>query len=158
MASTIPQLTSTPDLLLGFRFGVYFFSGGTDPNQLDIRFQKVSGLSASVKLTPLIEGGQNLYTQQLPAGVEYGRLILERGRVLKSPLNAEISDVLSLYRFSPANVIVTLFDETANPLSAWLFVKAFPVKWSTSNLDATQKNLLIDTIELAYSRMQLLKV
>lgn len=158
MPPSVPQLTSTPDLLLGFRFGVYFFALGKDPNELDIRFQKVSGLSASVKLTPLAEGGQNLYTQQLPAGIEYGRLVLERGRVLKSPLNVEIEDVLSLYKFATSNVIVTLFDETAKPLSAWLFAKAFPVKWATSNLDATQKNLLIDTIELAYSRMQLLKV
>ena len=32
------------DLLLGFRFGVFFFSGGVVPNPIDVRFQKVSGL------------------------------------------------------------------------------------------------------------------
>ena len=30
------------DLVLGFRFGVFFFAGGVIPNPLDIRFQKVS--------------------------------------------------------------------------------------------------------------------
>ena len=43
-------------------------------------------------------------------------------------------------------------------LAAWLFMKAFPVKWSTSDLDAGQAGLVIDTLELAYGRMQLLRV
>ncbi len=32
--------------IIGMRFGVLFFAGGVIPNPLDIRFQKVSGLSA----------------------------------------------------------------------------------------------------------------
>ncbi len=39
------------DLILGSRFGVFFFAGGAIPNPLDIRFQKVGGLSAEVKTT-----------------------------------------------------------------------------------------------------------
>lgn len=144
--------------LLGFRFGVFFFRQGTTPNPIDIRFQKVSGLAASVKTTPLPEGGQNLYTQQLPSGVEYGRLILERGRVVGSLLSADFDAALSLYRFAPSNVVVTLFSESAAPVAAWLFAKAFPVRWSSSDLDARHPGLVIDTLELAYSRMQILSV
>lgn len=158
MAFPLPPLTTKPELLLGFRFGVFFFTSGTEPNRIDIRFQKVSGLSGSVKLTPLPEGGQNLYTQQLPNGVEYGRLILERGKVVNSPLNMEFDEALSLYKFAASNVMVTLYNESADPVAAWMFYKAFPVKWSTSNLDAAQKNLVLDTLELAYSRMQIMKV
>lgn len=149
---------SSSDLLLGFRFGVYFFAGGVVPNPLDIRFQKVRGLSATVKTTPLQEGGQNLYTQQLPNGVEYGNLILERGMVVGSPLNLEFNAAMTLFKFAPSNVMVTLFDEAKTPLSAWFFTNAYPVKWSTSDLDATQKNLLIDTLELAYARMQIMRI
>ena len=50
------------DIVLGFRFRVLFLIGGAIPNPLDIRFQKVSGLSAEVTTTTLEEGGQNLYT------------------------------------------------------------------------------------------------
>lgn len=158
MAFPIPPLRTTPELLLRFRFGVFFFTSGAEPNRIDIRFQKVSGLAGSVKLTPLAEGGQNLYTQQLPNGIEYGRLILERGMVVDSPLNMEFDDALSLYKFAASNVMVTLYNESANPVAAWLFIKAFPAKWSISNLDATQKTLVLSTLELAYSRMQILKV
>lgn len=149
---------SSSDLLLGFRFGVYFFAGGVVPNPLDIRFQKVRGLSATVKTTPLQEGGQNLYTQQLPNIIEYGNLILERGMVVGSPLNVEFNAAMTLFKFAPSNVMVTLFDEAKTPISAWFFTNAYPVKWSTSDLDATQKNLLIDTLELAYARMQIMRI
>lgn len=145
-------------LLLGFRFGVFFFAAGVVPNPLDIRFQKVRGLSATVKTTTVSEGGQNLYTQQLPVGVEYGNLVLERGMVVGSPLNIEFNAAMSLFKFVPSNVLVTLFDEAAVPVSAWLFIKAFPVKWSTSDLDAGEKSVVIDTLELAYSRMQAMRI
>lgn len=149
---------SSSDLHLGFRFGVFFFAGGVVPNPLDIRFQKVRGLTATVKTTPITEGGQNLYTQQLPNIVEYGNLVLERGMVVGSPLNVEINAALTLFKFAPSNVMVTLFDEVKTPITAWFFTNAFPVKWSTSDLDATQKSLVIDTMELAYARMQILRI
>jgi hypothetical protein len=48
------------DPIIGMRFGVLFLAAGVIPNPLDIRFQKVSGLSAEVETEPLPEGGQNL--------------------------------------------------------------------------------------------------
>ena len=146
------------DLKLGFRFGVFFFAGGVVPNPIDIRFQKVSGLSAEIKTKGQPEGGQNLYTQQLPTGVDYKNLVLERGMVIGSLLNLEFNEALSLYKFHPSNVMVTLFGDDKAPIAAWLFLKAYPVKWSTSDLDASKKNLVIDTMELTYSRMQILRV
>ena len=146
------------DLILGFRFGVFFFAGGVVPNPVDIRFQKVSGLSAEVATEDVVEGGQNLYTQRLPQRINYTNLILERGMVVGSPLNIEFNTTLSLFKFAPSNVMVTLFSEDSIPLGAWLFIKAFPVKWSTSELNAEDEGLVIDTMELAYSRMQILRV
>ncbi len=146
------------DLHLGFRFGVFFFALGVTPNPIDIRFQKVKGLGATVKTTTLAEGGQNLYTQQLPEHVEYGNLTLERGMVVGSPLALEFNAAMSLFQFAPSNVMVTLFNASAFPVAAWLFIKAFPVKWSTSDLDASTATVLIDSLELAYSRMQIMRL
>jgi phage tail-like protein len=146
------------DLLLGFRFGVFFFAGGVIPNPLDIRFQKVSGLAAEVKTTPLSEGGQNLYTHRLPEKVDYKNLVLERGMVVGSPLNLEFNAVMSLFKFYPSNVLVTLFNAEQIPVAGWVFIKAYPVKWATSDLDAAEKALVIDTLELAYTRMQIMRI
>ncbi|MFC1603759.1 phage tail protein [Planctomycetota bacterium] len=147
--------------ILGFRFGVFFFAGGVIPNPLDIRFQRVSGLSAEVKTTPVTEGGQNLYTHRLPDRIDYQNLILERGMVVDSPLNplnVEFNTVMTLFKFCPSNVMVTLFDEEKIPVSGWLFIKAYPVKWSTSDLNAKENSILIDTLELAYTRMQIMRI
>ena len=38
------------------------------------------------------------------------------------------------------------------------YTKAFPVKWETSDLDAEAKSLVIDTLELAYARMQAVRI
>jgi phage tail-like protein len=157
-SSTIKLPKPLPDLPLGFRFGVVFFVMGIVPNPIDTRFQKVRGLSAEVETTSLKAGGQNLYTQRLPTGISYGNLVLERGIVLGSPLAAEINVALSLFRFRPSNVLVTLLDGTGIPISAWFFYKAYPVRWTTGDLDANDKNVLIETIELAYARMQVMRI
>jgi phage tail-like protein len=145
------------DPIVGMRFSVLFLAAGVVPNPLDIRFQKVSGLSAEVATEPITEGGQNLYIQRLPQGVRYNNLVLERGMVIGSPLNIEFNVAMSLFRFAASNVLVTLLGEDKNPLAAWLFLKAYPVKWSTSDL-ATEPALVIDTMELAYTRMQRLSL
>ena len=77
--------------------------------------------------------------------------------VIGSPLNLEFNATMSLFKFATSNVIVTLFSENKIPLAAWLFIKAYPVRWSTSDLDA-KPGLVIDTMELAYSRMQILRI
>jgi phage tail-like protein len=146
------------DIVLGFRFSVLFIAAGVIPNPLDIRFQKVSGLSAEVTTTTVEEGGQNLYIHRLPKGITYNNLVLERGFVVGSPLNIEFNAAISLFKFAPSNVLVTLLSETKIPLAAWLFIKAYPVKWTTSDLNAGETTVLVDTLELAYTRMQIMRV
>ena len=158
VSEVFKPLTFVNDLVLGFRFSVLFLAGGVVPNPLDVRFQKVSGLAAEITTTSVTEGGQNLYTHRLPDRVSYNNLVLERGMVVGSPLNLEFNAAMSLFKFAPSNVLVTLLGENKTPLAAWLFMKAYPVKWATADLDANQTGVLIDTLELAYTRMQILRV
>ena len=146
------------DPIIGMRFGVFFFAGGAIPNPIDIRFQKVSGLSSEVETESVREGGQNLYTQRLPVGVKYNNLVLERGMVVRSPLNRAVEAALAQFKFLACNVLVTLLSENKQPLAAWLFHKAYPVRWATSDLSAADAALVIDTLELAYTRMQIMQV
>lgn len=144
--------------ILGMRFSVLFMVGGAVPNPIDLRFAKVSGLEMTVETETVVEGGQNLYTQQLPQRISHGNLTLERGMVVGSPLNLEFNATFSAFKFAPCNVLVSLLAEDRAPLAAWLFMKAWPVRWATSDLDAGQPALVIDTMELAYGRMQILRV
>jgi len=158
MPAPITDLLLQKQIWLGFRFLVTFFAGGVVPNPLDIRFKRVSGLRVTVKTKSITEGGQNLYSQKLPESIEYENLILERGMVVGSPLELEFSTTMSLFKFAPSNVMVVLLSEDKVPVAGWTFFKAYPVRWSTSDLDADQKTIVIDTLELAYSRMQMIRI
>jgi phage tail-like protein len=143
---------------LGFRFAVLFFAGGVVPNPLDILFQKVSGLGATVNTIAVEEGGQNLYSQPLPQKVQHENLVLERGLVVGSPLAAEFNAAHSLFQFRAANVLVNLLDNTRIPIASWLFLKAYPVRWSISDLDADSNAVVIERLELAYQQVQSIRL
>ena len=157
MSFPIPEATFQKDLLR-FRFSVLFFVFGSFPNPLDIRFQKVSGFKTELKTPSQPEGGQNMGFPLFMKPADPGRLVLERGMVVGSLLSAQVLESLSLFRFRATNVLVTLLDERMLPISAWQFMDVFPVSWTTSDLQATNKDLMIETIELSYRRMQVLRL
>ena len=152
------SLTFNPDPPLSFRFKVDFFIGGVVPNRLDILFQKVSGLGATIETRTVDEGGQNLYSQLLPKTIQHDNLVLERGVAVASPLVEEFIAAMSNFTFSPSNVMVTLLNEASDAVSSWLFLKAYPVKWSVSDLDATANSVAIETMEFTYQHMQVIRL
>ncbi|MGA1870250.1 MAG: phage tail protein [bacterium] len=155
---TIPELSMTENPPVGFHFLVTFFIGGIVPNPLDLRFKKVSGISSEIEIISQKEGGENLYVHRLPNRVSYNNLTLERGMVIGSPLNIEFNVAMSSLRLNPGNVLVALLNDDSIPISAWLFLKTYPVKWMVSNLDATQNSVVIETMELAYTRFQSFRI
>ncbi len=154
----IPSFTVTENPPVGFYFMVTFLLGGIVPNPLDIRFQKVSGMTSTIETTEIKEGGENLFIYNLPDRVTHENLILERGMVIGSPLNVEFNAAMSFMAFSPSNVLVMLLNHSDIPIASWLFQHAYPVKWSVSDLDANNNSVLIDTMELQYSRLQSLRI
>ena len=149
-----PQLLPFSPPLVGFRFDVFFFMGGTQANTFDILFQKVSGIGATVNTSPREEGGQNLFTQRLPERIEHDNLVLERGLMVDSPLTTAFLETLTQFRFTPVDVLVTLLDEANRAIMSWMFLQAFPVRWSIGDLDAQSNTIVIERLELAYQRLQ----
>lgn len=143
---------------LAFRFIVHFLVGGAVPNFIDILFQKVSGLGTTVNTVSVEEGGQNLYTQQLPTKVEHGNLVLERGLVTPSPLAVELNIAMTMFKFAPSNILISLLDNTYLPISTWLCIKAYPVGWSVSDLDARENAVVIETMEFTYQHLKIIRM
>lgn len=145
---------------LSYRFGVLFFVGGVKyyVNLIDTLFQKVSGITSTVNTMTIEEGGQNLYSQKVPQKIQHDNLVLERGIVTPSPLSIEFNIAMSRFAFRPSTVLVNLLDNTRIPIASWLFINAYPVKWSISDLDANQNTVVIETMELAYQRVQSIRL
>jgi phage tail-like protein len=133
---------------VGFHFKVEFGLNGLGDS--DVRFQEVAGLTAEIGVEELSEGGENRYTHRLPTKAKYANLVLKRGMLVNSSLIQWFKDAVENFTFSPVDVQVTLLDETHQPLSAWSFQKAYPVKWVISDLKAQENALVVETIELAY--------
>ncbi len=154
MAFTIPILPELDNPLLGFRFGVFFFGSIGISHPLDFRFQSVSGLSVNVELSGSGSEGTNASKRALPERLIYENLTLKRGLPLFSTLRMEVQKSLSQFKFSPRNVLVSILDENALPLSSWMFSEAFPVKWSLSELSADSNGIIVEELELKYKNFK----
>lgn len=134
----------------GFYFKVVF---GTTQGKADTSFQEVSGIYSEIETEPVVEGG-NQYVRQLPKSIKHGNLVLKRGIAsMSSPLVVWCREVLETNFMQPivtTPVSVYLMDEEANPLRAWAFSDAYPVKWSVDAFNSTKNEVAIETIELSY--------
>ena len=134
---------------VGFHFRVEVL--GLPPNDGDVRFTDVSGLSVELASEEVGEGGENRFLQQYPVRAKYPPIVLKRGLLAKSPVVDWILDCLDL-RIEPKNVDVSLLDEAHQPLVTWHLAQAFPTKWAVSDLSATSNAVVVETLQMFYQR------
>jgi len=140
---------------VAFHFSVRFaFSSQGSP---DTRFQDVSGLSVSLGIEEVKEGGENRFTHRLPSPAKYGTLVLKRGLLLDSDVRDWIEKAVMNFDFEPTEIYIDLLNEEHEPLSSWTFTRAWPVKWQVSDLKSTGNEVVIETLELAYASFRRVK-
>lgn len=147
MANQYPSDLYPP---VGFHFKVEFHLAGASGQSREMRFQEVSGLKKELAVEEFKEGGENRFSHRLPAPAKYPNLVLKRGVLLNSKLLDWCFDAIDNFSFTPIDITVTLLNEEHCPLLAWDFIKAYPLKWSTSDFKAQDNSILIETLELAY--------
>lgn len=140
----------------GFHFKVEFQGVSGMDNDLEQRFQDVSGLSFEMETETFVEGGENRFEYKLPKRVKYSNLVLKRGLLTDSALIQWINDAMAtfftvpVYDFKPADILISLLDESGDPVAVWQVKQAYPVKWNVSEFNSSQSAVAIETIELAY--------
>jgi len=130
------------DPLRGFRFLLEIdgiTSGG---------FTRVKGLSREVRHESYREGGVNEYEHKLVTQVAFPVLVLERGLAL---------DDLWAWAQATAdgdverkNLRIILMNEGGEKGFAWQVEHALPVKWTASDLDGQQTQVVMESLELAH--------
>ncbi|MDD9716285.1 phage tail protein [Dinoroseobacter sp. PD6] len=125
---------------------------------VDQGFQEVSGLTAERAMTPLEEGGENRFAHKLPGKVKLPNLVLKRGMMLaSSPLFTWCKSVIEGdlgVPIEPKSLSVSLLDAKAKPTMSWSVVEAWPVKWTVDSFDAQKNSIAVESIELAYQRVE----
>lgn len=134
---------------LGFHFKVEVLDLNP-PNDNDSRFTEVSGLSVEMGAEEIPEGGQNRFVQKYPTRAKYADLVLKRGMLVSSEVVKWIRGCVEDYQFQPKNVDVKLLNEKHEPLLTWHVIKAFPVKWTVSDLSASNNAVVIETLQMFY--------
>ena len=130
------------DPLRGFRFLLEIegiTSGG---------FTRVKGLSREVKYESYREGGVVEYEHKLVTQVAFPVLVLERGLALddlwKWAQAAADGDV------QRKTVWIRLQNEAGEKAWAWQIENAIPVKWTATDLDAQNSQVVMESLELAH--------
>jgi phage tail-like protein len=136
-----------------FPVSAFYFSVsglGTDSS-----FQEVSGISSEMGTEEYHEGGENRFRYALPTGVTHPKLVLKRGiEAIDSPLVKWCKDVLEgdlVQPIKPRSIYVKLLDGKGDPLRAWSFGGAYPVKWEVDGFHSTKNEVAIESIELSYT-------
>ncbi len=147
----MPELYYPPT---GFHFLVKF---GFTSNVMDVGFQSVSGLSVEYDYETYKEGGENRFEHKLPVRTKYSDLVLKRGFVVAG--SAVYRWCMSAFRdrdFMPTDITIILLNELHMPLKAWNVVQAIPKKWSVSDFNANENNVVIENLELTYRYFEVL--
>jgi phage tail-like protein len=119
-------------------------------------FTEVSGLSVSIDVEELVEGGQNQHTHKLPGRMRWPNLVLKRG----------ITDSDKLFewfatssgdgftgagnKIEPHNGAISLMDAAGEPVRTWHFTHAYPVKWTGPKLAASSRDLAVEELEVCH--------
>lgn len=138
---------------VGFSFWVSFELSN---QAIDIAFQDVSGIGMELQTEEIVEGGENRFTQKLPTRAAYTPLVLKRGLVVQSGLTNWIRDAIENLDIKPITIIVALLNENKEPLMAYRFLNAYPLKWSISNFNAESSNIVIESMELYYQYFKII--
>jgi len=132
----------------GFHFKVEVL--GLPPNDDDVRFTEVGGLSVELGTEEIAEGGENRFIQKYPTSAKYPPLVLKRGLNVNSGIITWVQQCVESLQITPMNIDITLLNELHQPLLTWHVVNAYPTKWSVSDLNAATSAFVVESMEFAY--------
>lgn len=123
-----------------------------------IPFSDVSGLSLEIQTEDFTEGGGNDYVIRLPKPPKARNLVLKRALSATPPdIVVWAKRAVEDFVFEPRTLILSIVDYTGKAVKTWNFVKAYPVKLSLTDLSASKNEIVIETLEIAYQRVNLVQ-
>ena len=120
-----------------------------------IGFKEISGISKEMKVEEFASGGENRFKYRLPSISSSQNLVLKRAIIpAGSSLNTWISNTLNKGLSEPivtAPILVNLLSPKGEAQMSWTFYNAYPIKYSVSDLKSDGNDVVIESIELAYT-------
>jgi phage tail-like protein len=140
---------------VSFYFSLAFTGVNTT---IDASFMEVSGMDVTIETEDYKESGENRFRHRLPTSISFSKLELKRGFVPKdSDLGKWVKDTIETDFSSPIqpkDITVKLLDEDGQPLMAWSFYNAWPVKWDISKFNSKENEVAVETIQFSFNYFQ----
>jgi phage tail-like protein len=119
------------------------------------RFQEIGGIDATTDVVEYREGGDMLGTRKLPGQTKHSNLSLKRGYTDDDQLWKWYEDVMTgRTEKIRKNVSVVQHDMAGQEKFRWNLYQAFPVKYTAPAFNAKGNDLAIETLEIAYERIE----
>ncbi len=117
-------------------------------------FSECSGLQLETEVHDYQEGGVNDFVHKFPTRVKQSNLVLKRGIVDRRLWDWYYALVEGTVDLRGGSIMVR--DPAGDKvLVKWEFAGAFPCKWQGPDLNATQNNVAVETLELCHQGLQL---
>ena len=119
-------------------------------------FTEVTGLSVEVDVVEIKEGGQNHFSHKVPGRMRWPNIVLKRGVTDSDNLFDWFAKTSGEGFSGEGNALartqgqVTVLDAKGDPLRAWAFEEAFPVKWTGPTMTASSSEVAIEELEIAH--------
>lgn len=117
-------------------------------------FQSVEGFSRAIDAYEYQEGGRNQSVHVLPGPAKQGRLSLQWGLMDRSALYdwGRAVEVGASFR---QDLTIMQLTRRGMPLRVYTVTGAWPVEWRGAPLDASQSQVPIEELKLAYDDIQM---
>lgn len=119
-------------------------------------FQEVGGIDATTDVVEYREGGMLLGMRKMPGQTKHSNLSLKRGYTS----DTRLWDWYRLVMIGSAetvirkNISIVQLDMTGQEVMRWNLFSAFPVKYTSPSFNAKGNDLSIETLEIAYERIE----
>jgi phage tail-like protein len=138
------------DPFLAFRFEVRL------DNLAVAGFSECSGLQFEIEVQDYPEGGMNHFIRKFPGRAKQTNITLKRGIVDREMWNWFYE--LTQGTIRRRNGSIRIHDPSSEIVQVeWHFRRAFPCKWVGPDLNASQNNVAIESVEICYQGLERVK-
>ena len=146
----MPETGSRLDPFVAFRFEIKL----DDMPDSVAGFSECTGIQLETEVHDYNEGGRNDHVHKFPTRTKQSNIVLKRGIVDLEVWNW-YRDLYQDGKMRFRDGTITVRDPSGgSPVIEWQFKRAFPCKWQGPDLNASQNNVAVETVELCHQGLE----
>ncbi|WP_462264809.1 phage tail protein [Mucilaginibacter sp.] len=116
----------------------------------EMYFQEAAGLGNETRVIEYRAGKSKVFTPvKIPGLAKTGNITLKKGFLKNNAALWNWFNRIKMNTVKRVTVVIQLVDETGTAVITWRLNNAFPTKVSSTNLKGNNKDVAIETLELA---------